>query len=174
MTEMIRWNPLRVIPSFVDAEVGSVEEMETIFQVFDTMNLPIMCQLDEDVSRNEVGYLSANGMLARLTPQTGLMVNAIRADSPVAYEFGYVYNKPENAIAWLLCHLGFASNALAFERETLIFHVPESPKPLRLSFDEPLNESQYQMYSGLSEGGTHIQRVRNVFSGYHLSRPTRH
>lgn len=167
MTELIRWNPLRVIPSFVNTEVGSEDEMESIFQAFDTMDLPLMCQRD-DSNSSVVGYISANGMLARLTPQSGIMVNALRSDSPVEYEFGYIYNNPANAIAWLLCHLGFAPNALAFERDVLIFHVLDNPRPLRLSFDETLNEMQFQMYSELSEKGTHVERQSSKFSGLYL------
>jgi len=167
MTEMIRWNPLRVIPSFVNTDVGSLGEMESLYQAFETMNLPIMCQRDDTDSTN-VGYLSANGMLARLTPDTGIMVNPVRTDSPVEYEFGYVYSEPQNAIAWLLCRLGFAANALAFERDVLIFHILENPRPLRLSFDGKLNEAQYRMYSQLAAAGTHVEHVTNPFAGIHL------
>jgi len=167
MTDLTLWNPLKVIPSFEHTASGSREEVEALFHSFETMNLPILCQRDD--TGKHVGYLSANGRLVRLAEDTGLMVSPMRSDSTLSYDYGYIYRRPETALSWLLCSLGFAPNMTAFEAEVLVFHIPENQRPLRLSFELPLNDAQFYVYSNLSAEGTEVERLRQPFSGVLLN-----
>lgn len=163
---MIRWNPLTVIPSFAGVENGSYEELDTIYRCFETMDLPILCERAED--GENLGYVTANDMLVRLTPHTGIMVNPMRKDTQVPYDFGYVYHDPQHAISWILGQLGFATNSISYESEVLLFHIPENDRPFRLSFEIALNDAQFDMYTQILSTGTPVERIQSSAFGSRL------
>lgn len=170
MSEMTLWNPLKYIPSFEGLKTGSLEEIEVFMDIFETLDLPIITErYPEEDSKS--CYLFANNRVARLSPDSGVIVNPLRQDDPTTYDRGYIYENPVQAVCWLICQLGFGPNTLAFESEALIFHIPANFRPLRLSFEKPLTDAKFIAYTQLVGDGTVVERAQNPMWG---SRVTGH
>lgn len=172
MSELVKWSSKDSIPSFENLNRGGREELDLIFSTLSHLNLPIFCEPSEDPE--EVGYVVGNGILTRLTYDTGIMMSAIHVDHPLKYELGYIYDQPEHAIAWILCRLGFGLNACAYESEALLFSLPTQEKPLRLSFELPLTAQQVQTYREIEEVSTHMKRLKGPLLGSLVHNPHVH
>jgi hypothetical protein len=164
MPNLEKWDPLRKTASFRGVAKGSREELEILFDIFDTMDFNIITRRGEPDS-DTIGYVCANNLLLRLVENTGLLLNHIRTQNDLPFTFGYVYKNPINALSWSLCQFGFASNAMAYEKEAMLFHEASSPKPFRLSFDHALSMSERLAYTSMVDSDTLVTSCTSFFYG---------
>lgn len=134
------------------AKRDSREEVNEICDALQSMPFPIYVPERAASSDQYVLGHSGGEKMFRLELGGGVLVQPLRQQSEFTEE-GYIYQTPSFAIGWLLSKLGYGSNATNFESDVLMFESPKVPRPVRIAFEQPLNETQIAFYESLGDVG---------------------